>query len=177
MDLPALGRALRLRRQELDKTLAEVGRSAGCTRQNVHKVEHALSNPTLQTLDRITEALDLRLEMALVDSETPAWPADDRDLLRRARVESRIHRLARQTPAGQLDALEARLAELEEAFQLPTGQLERVRVLSALLEDAGIAPDVAAEVAASEADLPSDWEQHPARFARIFDRARQRMAS
>ena len=44
MDLERLGHAFRSRRLALGKTLAEVGAHADCTRQNVYKVEKALSH-------------------------------------------------------------------------------------------------------------------------------------
>lgn len=179
MDLPAFGHTLRLRRQEQDKTLAEVGRAAGCTRQNVHKVERALSNPTLQTLQRIAEALSLRVELSLVEEATPAWSTDSPDLLQRVQLESVLHRIVRRTPAAQLKTLEAELRTLEARLPPAGSEAERARTdtLASLLRDAGIDPDVASEVAADVVDKPASWDTCPERFAKIFDEARRRMAS
>ena len=66
MDLDQLGHVLRTRRMDLGKTLAEVGGHAGCTRQNVYKVEKALSNPTVNTLDRIADGLALDLHLLVL---------------------------------------------------------------------------------------------------------------
>lgn len=179
MDLNSFGHALRLRRQEQDKTLAEVGRAAGCTRQNVHKVERALSNPTVQTLQRIAQALDLRVELSLVDQATPEWNALAPDLLQRVRLESQLHRIARLTPAADLEELERALADLESRLVPASAAEEHARacVLADLLKDAGIDEDVAVQVATSEPDKPTSWESHPDRFAKIYDEARRRMAS
>lgn len=66
MDLDRLGLVLRTRRMDLGKTLAEVGDHAGCTRQNVYKVEKALSNPTVNTLNRIADGLDMDLHLVVL---------------------------------------------------------------------------------------------------------------
>ncbi len=179
MDLESFGSTLRLRRQELDKTLADVGRSAGCTRQNVHKVERALSNPTIQTLERIADALDLRLELSLVEKDTPPWPAGDPDSLERAVIESQLLRLARLAPSHRLDELSQALSSLEARIIPATVLEERARSeqLAELLVEAGIEPGLALDLARQEADKPADWEAHPDRFAALFDRARGRMAN
>ena len=179
MNLDTFGRTLRTRRQELGRTLADVGDAAGCTRQNVHKVERALSNPTVQTLNRIASAVNMRLELRLIDNSVPDRDARDPEIETRDDLETRMTRLCRRIPAERLEELEARLNELE-ARLLPQDELQeqqRTEALAGLLQQAGIEPALALQVAREERDKPEDWTDHPDRFTAVFDRARTRMAS
>ena len=91
MDLERLGHVLRARRMDLGKTLAEVGDHARCTRQNVYKVEKALSNPTVNTLSKIADGLDMDLHLVVL----PRDLSDDGDRL----VAELLQRLAKGDPS------------------------------------------------------------------------------
>ncbi len=102
MDLERLGHVLRARRMDLSKTLAEVGNHAKCTRQNVYKVEKALSNPTVNTLNKIADGLDMDLHLVVL----PRDEQGDGDRL----VADLLHRLA-QGDRAVLDGLAALLGQ------------------------------------------------------------------
>jgi len=103
MDLERLGHAFRSRRLALGKTLAEVGAHADCTRQNVYKVEKALSNPTVNTLERIADGLDMDLQLVVLPRTIDP------------RLSSLVQQMVEAVAAGD----EERLGELARAVSLP----------------------------------------------------------
>jgi len=103
MDLERLGHAFRTQRLALGKTLAEVGGHADCTRQNVYKVEKALSNPTVNTLERIADGLDMDLQLVV---------------LPRA-IDPRLSNLVERVLHAVAEGDEERLGELARAVVLP----------------------------------------------------------
>lgn len=63
--LAALGNRARARREELDLTLREVASRAGLSLPYIANLEKARGNPTLDTLVRLSDALDLPLRALL----------------------------------------------------------------------------------------------------------------
>jgi transcriptional regulator with XRE-family HTH domain len=67
-----VARLLRERREELGWSMSAVAEKAGLSQQMVSYVERQLRNPTLDTLLRLTEALDLPLPELLEDAISQA---------------------------------------------------------------------------------------------------------
>lgn len=64
-----LGRTVRRIRTQKKITQKELGQLMGWTRQNVWRLEEGQHIPTLQTLVRVCEALEIRLSVLLSDVE------------------------------------------------------------------------------------------------------------
>ncbi|WP_017585830.1 helix-turn-helix domain-containing protein [Nocardiopsis ganjiahuensis] len=60
-----LGEAVRLRREELGWSQAELGRRCGMPQSSIARFEHGGTQPTLTTLERLAEALGLVLNVRL----------------------------------------------------------------------------------------------------------------
>ncbi|MGW9348921.1 helix-turn-helix domain-containing protein [Nocardiopsis flavescens] len=60
-----LGEAVRLRREELGWSQAELGRRAGMPQPSIARFEHGGTQPTLPTLEKLAEALGLVLSVRL----------------------------------------------------------------------------------------------------------------
>lgn len=81
-------------------SLAEVGEQVPCSRQNVYKIEHAVSNPTLDTLLGVAHALSGELSTRLLPEEV-------------CDLTHRVMRLEEKLPMDQLAELEAVVTRLE----------------------------------------------------------------
>ncbi|QRN80994.1 MAG: helix-turn-helix transcriptional regulator [Nocardiopsis sp. BM-2018] len=60
-----LGEAVRLRREELGWSQAELGRRCGMPQSSIARFEHGGTQPTLTTLERLADALGLVLNVRL----------------------------------------------------------------------------------------------------------------
>ncbi|MED5372612.1 MAG: helix-turn-helix domain-containing protein [Myxococcota bacterium] len=159
MDLEDFGRKVRQHRERLGMSLADVGAGAGCSRQNVHKLEKAIGNPTVGTLARVAHALGMELRLVLQESDG-----------QRADLERRMRRLLSVTGEEELLKLEDALARME-AELLPASVVEeerRVRTLAGLLEMAGVPAESAIQRAQSEPDKPETWDAERARLVAII---------
>lgn len=65
MQLPAIGRSLRARRTAAGRTVASVAADAGLSVPYIANLENGRGNPTVSALERIAEALDMRLNIVL----------------------------------------------------------------------------------------------------------------
>lgn len=70
MDIAELGRRLRLRRQELGRTLSSVAEAAEISIPYIANLERGRGNPTMDVLRRIANALDLPLGGLVGDAES-----------------------------------------------------------------------------------------------------------
>lgn len=159
MDLEDFGRRVRLHREKLGMSLADVGAGAGCSRQNVHKLEKAIGNPTVGTLARVAHALGLELRLVLEEADG-----------QRADLSRRMRRLSGVTTDEQLQALEAAISKVEGEL-LPASLVQeerRTRTLAGLLEMAGVPAERAAKRAQTEADKPENWDAERARLVGII---------
>lgn len=159
MDLEDFGRRVRLHREKLGMSLADVGAGAGCSRQNVHKLEKAIGNPTVGTLARVAHALGLELRLVLEEADG-----------QRADLSRRMRRLGGVTTDEQLQALEAAISKVE-AELLPASLVQeerRTRTLAGLLEMAGVPAERAAKRAQAETDKPETWDADRARLVGII---------
>ena len=159
MDLEDFGRRVRLHREKQGMSLADVGAGAGCSRQNVHKLEKAIGNPTVGTLARVAHALGLELRLILEEADG-----------RRADLGRRMRRLNSVTTEAQLMELEQAISQIE-AKLLPASLVEeerRVRALASLLEMAGVPTERAAKRAEVESDKPENWDADRARLVGII---------
>lgn len=159
MDLEDFGRAVRRHRERLGMSLADVGQGAGCSRQNVHKLEKAIGNPTVGTLQRVAQALGLELRLELEEAD----PA-------RADLSRRLRRIFVLTPDDRLAALERSVQQLEADYLPASIQDEerRVRALASLLEMAGVSPERASARARGEEPKPDSWDDHRERLVAII---------
>ena len=159
MDLEDFGRRVRQHREKLGMSLADVGAGAGCSRQNVHKLEKAIGNPTVGTLARVAHALGLELRLVLEEADG-----------RRADLGRRMRRLNGVTTEAQLAELEAAISQVE-AKLLPASLVQeerRVRTLASLLEMAGVPAERAAARAEAESEKPESWDGDRARLVGII---------
>ncbi|PDP87962.1 transcriptional regulator [Glycomyces fuscus] len=69
-----LAETVRLRRERLGWSQAELGRRAGMPQSSIARFEHGGTEPTLPTLERIAEALGLVLRVRM---ETPTGQEPD----------------------------------------------------------------------------------------------------
>lgn len=79
MQLPAIGRNLRARRTAVGRTVASVAADAGLSVPYIANLENGRGNPTLSALERIAQALDMRLSITLetvAGSDDPVNPAN-----------------------------------------------------------------------------------------------------
>lgn len=79
---PHLGSAIRDRRAELGLSQEALGERAVLDRTYVSGVERGVRNPTVATLARIAEALEIRLSALLHDAEVRAGVGAARRRLR-----------------------------------------------------------------------------------------------
>lgn len=73
LGLPQLIQALRAKREESGLSLNDLRETSGISRARLSRIENQLdTNPTVGTLDRIAEALGLRLLLTLAEAPEPA---------------------------------------------------------------------------------------------------------
>ncbi len=166
--LAGLGRQIQRRRSALHMSLGDVARQAGCSRQNVHKVERARSNPTLGTLQRIASALGMRLSIRLVPLHG-ASPDPRTRLLRRFQC------ILDDLPDHRLDLLAQQLGDWEERLGArdPAEEERRTRELERLLRMARVPPEIARRRARTEPAKPADWTGQRERLHGIIKECRQ----
>lgn len=140
-------------------SLADVGQGAGCSRQNVHKLEKAIGNPTVGTLQRVAQALGLELRLELEEADPV-----------RADLSRRLRRIFVLTPDDRLAALERSVQQLEADYLPASVQDEerRVRSLAGLLEMAGVSPERALARSREEEPKPDSWDEHRERLVAII---------
>jgi DNA-binding XRE family transcriptional regulator len=63
-DVLHLGEVLRARREELGFTQSDLSSRTGIQKAEISRIEHGKSNPTWNTLHKITDALDLDVQLA-----------------------------------------------------------------------------------------------------------------
>lgn len=122
MDIAELGRRLRLRRQELGRTLASVAEAAGISVPYVANLERGRGNPTMDVLGRIADTLDLSLAALLGD----AGPA-----------EADVHGLVAELPRSLLEFAKTAyftdtVKALAKAQRVPVSEM-RTRVLNGMV--------------------------------------------
>lgn len=96
--MPSLGNKLRAFRQERHLTLQQIADGASCSAAYLSQIEHDKTSPSIATLKRIAQALDLRIVDFFMDQEEeaevvlrpeqwvevslPRWKADIRQMIR-----------------------------------------------------------------------------------------------
>jgi transcriptional regulator with XRE-family HTH domain len=101
-----LGRRLHARRVSQGRTLAAVAMQAGLSVPYVANLENGRGNPTLASLHRLAEALDIRLSELLAEPDAaavgPVLPESLAEFSQGARFRQEVRRLAAEqkvTPA------------------------------------------------------------------------------
>jgi len=152
MQLPAIGRSLRARRTASGRTVASVAAGAGLSVPYIANLENGRGNPTISALERIAEALDLRLNILLepmagdeaanptaAAQAAPVLPAVPATLVRLGRTD-RFKRTAAACsdslgidPDVFTNQLVAALATLAHALDRDLDEADWWRLLDALL--------------------------------------------
>ncbi|MEV4266523.1 helix-turn-helix transcriptional regulator [Kribbella sp. NPDC049584] len=76
-----LGEVLRDRRKAAGRTIASVAVDAGLSVPYIANLENGRGNPTVAALDRLATALGAELEVRIGDSEPPAVPSAEAELV------------------------------------------------------------------------------------------------
>lgn len=108
MDIAARVRVLREQRELSQK---DVEARTGLLRCYISRVEHGHSIPSVETLEKLARAFDLKLYQLLYDGDVPPQPAKPRKLRRRA-GES-LHSFGKRT--REFDKLYRLLPKISEA--------------------------------------------------------------
>ena len=104
-----IGKALRAARESRGLTLAELSSRSGVAVANLSRIERGLADPRLSTLERICDALDIRLSLAPAGAQPTtlaairARAARGRDRLNALELASPSprSRIARRAAAGE----------------------------------------------------------------------------
>jgi transcriptional regulator with XRE-family HTH domain len=145
VEFSVIGRQLRARRTAAGRTVVSVATQAGLSVPYIANLEAGRGNPTITALSKLTEALGMQLEIALVPddtsgrvaaSEAPEVPAS---LVRLGRTERFRQAAVASAAALDLDAgefsarLVAALAALAHTLDKDLGEGDWWRILDALL--------------------------------------------
>lgn len=124
MDATELGPRLRAERTASGRTIASVAADAGLSVPYIANLENGRGNPTLAALNRLAEALGLRLDVDLVPDEPVTPPAEPTGAVlrfaRTPRFRDEAARLATHTGVGE-PAARQRLLGLLAAAQAASG--------------------------------------------------------
>lgn len=69
MNIHELGNILQKRRQELQLKQEDLAEMAGITTRTIHKIEHGLANPSLETLLKLTAVLGFEISVGIKQFE------------------------------------------------------------------------------------------------------------
>jgi transcriptional regulator with XRE-family HTH domain len=134
-----LGRRLHARRVSQGRTLAAVAMQAGLSVPYVANLENGRGNPTLASLHRLAEALDVRLSELLADSDGtaagPVLPESLAEFSQGARFRQEVWRLAAEqkvTPAAVRHQLLTAMAAVPQPRR-GLDELDWHRILDALV--------------------------------------------
>jgi transcriptional regulator with XRE-family HTH domain len=134
-----LGRRLHARRVSQGRTLAAVGMQAGLSVPYVANLENGRGNPTLASLHRLAEALDIRLSELLADSDGPAagpvLPESLAEFSQGARFRQEARRLAAEQKVTPAEVRHQLLTAMAAVPQPRRGldELDWHRILDALV--------------------------------------------
>jgi transcriptional regulator with XRE-family HTH domain len=124
VDGTELGRRLRAHRTASGRTIASVAADAGLSVPYIANLENGRGNPTVAALERLAEALGMRLTVDIADDEPdPAPPQPSGDALRfarSARFRTEVARLAGRAGLPER-AAHQRLVALLGAAQAAAG--------------------------------------------------------
>jgi transcriptional regulator with XRE-family HTH domain len=134
-----LGRRLHARRASQGRTLAAVALQAGLSVPYVANLENGRGNPTLASLHRLAEALDIRLSELLADTDGaaagPVLPESLAEFSQGARFRQEVRRLATEqkvTPAEVRHQLLTAMAAVPQPHR-GLDELDWHRILDALV--------------------------------------------
>jgi transcriptional regulator with XRE-family HTH domain len=142
VDGTELGRRLRAHRTAGGRTIASVAADAGLSVPYIANLENGRGNPTVTTLERLAEALGMRLTVDIEradDEPDPAPPEPSEDALRfarSARFRTEVHRLTERAGLPERAAhqrLVALLAAAQAAAGTELSTLDCQRLLDVLV--------------------------------------------
>jgi len=134
-----LGRRLHARRVSQGRTLAAVAMQAGLSVPYVANLENGRGNPTLASLHRLAEALDIRLSELLADSDStaagPVLPESLAEFSQGARFRQEVRRLAAEQKVTPAEVRHRLLTAMAAVPQPRRGldELDWHRILDALV--------------------------------------------
>jgi transcriptional regulator with XRE-family HTH domain len=134
-----LGRRLHARRVSQGRTLAAVAMQAGLSVPYVANLENGRGNPTLASLHRLAEALDIRLSELLADSDGtaagPVLPESLAEFSQGARFRQEVWRLAAEQKVRPAAVRHQLLTAMAAVPQPPRGldELDWHRILDAFV--------------------------------------------
>jgi transcriptional regulator with XRE-family HTH domain len=134
-----LGRRLHARRVSQGRTLAAVAMQAGLSVPYVANLENGRGNPTLASLHRLAEALDIRLSELLADSDGtaagPVLPESLAEFSQGARFRQEVRRLAAEQKVTPAEVRHRLLTAMAAVPQPRRGldELDWHRILDALV--------------------------------------------
>jgi transcriptional regulator with XRE-family HTH domain len=134
-----LGRRLHARRVSQGRTLAAVAMQAGLSVPYVANLENGRGNPTLASLHRLAEALDIRLSELLADSDGtaagPVLPESLAEFSQGTRFRQEVRRLAAEQKVTPAEVRHRLLTAMAAVPQPRRGldELDWHRILDALV--------------------------------------------
>jgi transcriptional regulator with XRE-family HTH domain len=138
-----LGKRIRQRREELSLSLRELARRTDLTASFLSQVEHSQANPSISSLRRLTEALDVTMLYFLVDGpeHDPVVRADNRARISFANSKL-MYELLTPDLSGKFEVMQGRIGPGADNIVRPLRQEteECILVLSGSL-DIGLASE------------------------------------
>ncbi|MFV0373854.1 helix-turn-helix domain-containing protein [Microbacterium sp.] len=159
-----ISRNLRRHRQEQGLSLGELSRRAGLAKQTIVAVEAGRGNPTIDTLERLADALDVSIRALITELGTDILVHREKDVRWRSQTGAEVRQLDQAFGSGYTVNAVLRLSGGDAPFQSPArtrGALRHCYVLDGIVRLGPVSETVVVD--------PGDFVRFPADTAHLFE--------